>query len=188
MLRKFFTQYPQFKSVSIIFLSVFILDQATKALARIYLQSVLSVSIIGNFLRITFVENPGIAFGVRINNKILFTILSIIAVIIIFYYLFKLKDQIILRYSFALILGGAIGNLLDRFLYGKVVDFVDIEFFNINIPSFNFLIFNFEGYLLDRWPVFNVADMAVSIGMIIIVINAFLDSKKMEATKNESQQ
>jgi signal peptidase II len=188
LIKKFFIQYPQFKSISIIFLFVFILDQVTKALARIYLQPVHSVSIMGDFLRLTFVENPGIAFGVSIDNKILFTLLSIIAVIIIFYYLFKLKDQITLRYAFALILGGAIGNLLDRFLYSTVVDFIDVEFFNINIPSFDFLIFHFEGYLLDRWPVFNIADMAVTTGMIIIVINAFLDSKKKDSIKNESQQ
>ena len=64
---------------------------------------------------------------------------------------------------------GAIGNLTDRFIYGRVIDFLDFEFFDIHIPAFSFLFFNFPGYSMTRWPVFNVADMAVTSGMIIII-------------------
>ena len=67
---------------------------------------------------------------------------AIIAILVIFYYLFSLKDHKILRIAFALILGGAFGNLIDRFLFGKVVDFFDFEFFNVTIPPFSFLFFN----------------------------------------------
>ena len=157
-----------------------ILDQLTKYLARIFLQPVYSMTILGDFFRLTYVENPGIAFGFRIENKVFFTILSIIAVIVIFYYLFLLKQHPVLRLAFALILGGAFGNLIDRFLYGRVVDFLDFEFFDINISPFSFLFFDFGGYQMNRWPVFNIADIAVTTGMILIIINAIYNRKHLQ--------
>lgn len=163
-----------------LFTFVLLLDQFSKHLAKLYLKPVHSVSVIGDFFKLTFVENPGIAFGVLVSNKTSFTVLSIIAVLVIFYYLFKLKDNLLLRTAFAIILGGAFGNLIDRFTAGKVVDFFDFEFFNFNLPSFKFLIFNFHGYAMDRWPVFNIADSAVSIGMIIIIFSALFDKGETE--------
>jgi signal peptidase II len=79
------------------------------------------------------------------------------------------NERFIFRFSLSLIFGGAIGNLIDRLLYGKVVDFFDVEFFNISIPAFKFSLINFPGYDLYRWPVFNVADAAVSCGMVLII-------------------
>ncbi|MCK5453801.1 MAG: signal peptidase II, partial [Calditrichia bacterium] len=93
MLDKLFSRNPLFKSVFIIIAIVLILDQITKYLARIFLQPVYSIPIVGDFFRLTYVENPGIAFGLRIENKVFFTILSIIAVVVIFYYLFLLKQH-----------------------------------------------------------------------------------------------
>ena len=157
-----------------------VLDQVTKYLARIFLQPVYSIPILGDFFRLTYVENPGIAFGFRIEYKVFFTILSIIAVVVIFYYLFLLKQHVVLRFAFALILGGAFGNLIDRFLYGRVVDFLDFEFFDISIPAFSFLFLDFGGYQMTRWPVFNVADIAVTVGMILIIVNAIFDGKQLQ--------
>ena len=68
-----------------------------------------------------------------------------------------------------MIMGGAIGNLIDRIAVGRVVDFLDVEFFDISLPAFQFLFMNFPGYSLTRWPVFNVADSAVTCGMILII-------------------
>jgi signal peptidase II len=175
-----FKRYPQIKPILYNLFTVLILDQVTKYLARIFLQPKHSVAVIDNFFRLTYVENPGIAFGVRINNKVFFTVLTIFAVILIFYYLIALRNQKTLRFAFALILGGAFGNLIDRFIYGSVVDFFDFEFFNINIPPFKFLFFHFNGYMMDRWPVFNIADSAVTMGMILIIVNVFLSSKSPE--------
>lgn len=167
---------------------ILILDQVTKWLARFFLKPVYSISVIGDFFRLTYVENPGIAFGLRISNKIIFTILSIVAVIIIFYYLFSLHNHKFLRVAFACILGGALGNLTDRFIFGRVVDFLDFEFFDINISPFNLLFFNFSGYQMDRWPVFNVADIAVTMGMIMIIVNAFLDSRSTKTVSSDGNQ
>ncbi|MBN2366391.1 MAG: signal peptidase II [Calditrichaeota bacterium] len=167
-------------------LSVLFLDQVSKYLAKYFLQPVHSVPVLGDFFRLTYVENPGIAFGLRIENKLIFTLLSILAIIIIFYYLFAMKDHKVLRIAFAFILGGALGNLIDRFLYGRVVDFLDFQFFDIRIPQFKILFFDFSGYSMDRWPVFNVADIAVTVGMIIILINALFDKQHNTAPSNDT--
>ena len=71
-------------------------------------------------------------------------------------------------FALALIMGGAIGNLIDRLFAGRVVDFLDVEFFDISIPAFELLFLSFPGFALTRWPVFNIADSAVTCGMILI--------------------
>ncbi len=127
--------------------------------------------IFGDYLRLTYIENPGMAFGIDIGGKLFFSIFSIIASAGILFYLYKARNEnLVFRVSLALILGGAVGNLIDRvfygvlfnegaMFYGKVVDFIDADFFNIN----------FLGYHLSRWPVFNVADASVSCGVILML-------------------
>ena len=104
-----------------------------------------SINVIGDFFKITFVENPGLAFGIDVNNtsKLFLSLFSLFASIGIFYYLYKSRDQkLAIRLALALILGGAIGNLIDRtfygvfygyapVFYGKVVDFFNVDFFDI---------------------------------------------------------
>jgi signal peptidase II len=131
-----------------------------------------SIEVIHDFFKITYVENPGMAFGLDFGGKVFFSIFSILAGIGILYYLYKVRtDKLILRIPLALILGGAIGNLIDRtfygvffnegsLFYGKVVDFLYFPFVKID-----FLFIHLNG-----WPIFNVADMAVSIGVIILLL------------------
>ena len=131
-----------------------------------------STKILGDFLRLTFIENPGMAFGIDIGGKLFLTVFSTFASIGIVYYLFKIREEaLIIRISLALILGGAIGNLIDRvfygvifehgaLFYGKVVDFLDVDFFNIDLA----------GLQVSRWPIFNVADAAVSIGVVMLLV------------------
>lgn len=144
------------------------------------------IRILGDFFRITFIENPGMAFGLNpgISFKLWITIFSLLASIGIVIYLFIMKNErFTLRFSLALILGGAIGNLIDRLFYGifygyaplfygRVVDFLDINFFH----------FTLFGKTFDRWPVFNLADTAVTLGILILL---FFQSKIKEKTKNE---
>lgn len=180
--------HSRLKLILIVTTSILVLDQLTKWLAKVYLKPVHSVSVIGKFFRLTYVENPGIAFGIRVDNKVFFTLLSLLALIVIFYYLFTIRHQTIVTIAFASILGGAIGNLVDRFLYGRVVDFLDFDFFNMNLPSFKFLFFRFHGYAMDRWPVFNVADMAVSVGMIIIIFTALFTRPEDDVRQDDPSQ
>lgn len=131
----------------------------------------LSTPVLGDFFRLTYIENPGMAFGIDVGGKLFFSLFSIALGIGIFYYLYRARsEQMTFRISLALILGGAIGNLIDRTFYGvlfnyaplffgKVVDFFDVDFFDINIL----------GYSLSRWPVFNVADAAVTVGILMLL-------------------
>ncbi len=130
-----------------------------------------SKQVIGDFIRLTYTENPGIAFGIEIGDKLYVTILALIAVVVIFLYLYRVRNgSFAVRFSLGMILGGAIGNLIDRVFYGvifnygklfhgKVVDFIDIDFFDINL----------FGYHIDRWPIFNIADASVTIGVLILL-------------------
>ncbi len=180
-----FTEKGRLKLITSVVAIVLFLDQVTKFLARTYLKPVHSIPVLGNFFRLSYVENTGIAFGVRVENKLFFTVLSLIAVVIIFYYLFTLKDNRWMTLAFSSILGGAIGNLFDRFMYGYVVDFLDFDFFDMNLPSFKFLFFRFDGYAMHRWPVFNVADMAVFIGMMMVIGLAFFSKAETGNSVND---
>ncbi len=131
------------------------------------------INVIGNFFRITFVENPGMAFGIDpgIDWKLWISIFSLVASIALIIYIYvSRKQSLLFRISLAFILGGAVGNLIDRLFYGifyhyaplffgKVVDFFDFDFFNIT----------FLGKSYDRWPVFNIADSAVTIGVFMLI-------------------
>jgi len=161
------------KSILIYSLTVLIvlLDQLTKLIIKNSMALYDSIPVIGNFLRLTFIENAGMAFGIQIQNRMIFTLLSVLATLIVSVYLIRLtQGRFFFRFSLALILGGAVGNLIDRLIYGRVVDFIDVEFFDIAIPQFNLWFLHFPGYALTRWPIFNVADSAVTCGLILLTL------------------
>ncbi|MFC1569769.1 signal peptidase II [bacterium] len=150
--------------VFILFSVVLLADQITKHLVRETMVLGQSIPVLGDVVRLTYVENPGIAFGIRVSHGWIFTILSILASIgITIYLITQWKESGWIKSSLALILGGAIGNLIDRIAFAKVVDFVDVGFGNV------------------RWPVFNVADSAVVVGMFILFITLYQQEKKHTA-------
>ena len=172
--------------ISGIVILVVIIDQVSKYLVKSFMRLGDSYNIFGNFFKLTYIENYGMAFGIQLGNRFVFSVLSILAVFLIIYYLIQsFKGQLFMSISLSLILGGAIGNLIDRIWNGRVVDFLDFEFFNINIPRFELLSLNFSGYQLDRWPIFNIADSAVTCGMIMVTIVVFTikDQRKQEIIK-----
>ncbi|MCW8823367.1 MAG: signal peptidase II [Ignavibacteriaceae bacterium] len=132
-----------------------------------------SISVIGNFFRITFTENPGMAFGFDPGSdfKLLISIFSLVASVGLLIYLFASRNKSLsLRIAIALILAGALGNVFDRMFYGliyhyaplfygKVVDFFDFDFFN----------FTLFGRSYERWPIFNIADASVTVGVLILL-------------------
>lgn len=154
--------------VFLISIIVVVLDQVTKLAVRYSFEYGVPHNIIGNWVRLTYIENPGMAFGIQVGGQPFFTVFAVIATVIIFVYILKARDEkMSVRSALGMILGGAIGNLIDRFLYGKVVDFVDIGFGTI------------------RWPIFNVADSAVTVGMLILIVFVVYDksSKQTDETK-----
>ncbi len=143
--------------------SVVLADQVTKWMIKTSLMLYQQVVVIKNFFNITYILNPGGAFGFfagqspEIRKFIFLFLSSVVAVFIVWFYHRCAKTHIFLSYGLALIFGGAVGNLIDRFRYGKVVDFLDFY-----IGS-------------AHWPAFNIADSAISIGMGILIYHILLN-------------
>lgn len=173
--------------MKIIFVSFFIVlaDQISKLIIKGFSIPFLNINhkgmyqgeripVIKDYFSITFVENPGIAFGIDfgVNFKLVLSLLTLFATIALIIYLYKIKERSFLfRLSIALILGGAAGNLIDRLFYGvmynyaslfygKVVDFIDIKFFHLFVLNKTF-----GNYIL------NIADLAVSAGIIMLLFS-----------------
>ena len=162
----------------IISLLVILLDQLSKTAVVYYLQMGESTPVLGNFFRLTYILNPGGVFGSKLGSQNFYTIISALALIVTFWFFFKTKSgETWLRMGLCMVLGGAVGNLIDRLRFGEVVDFLDFDFFNISLPPLKVLFFNFPGFHLDRWPVFNLADSFVLIG-IVLIIACLLKSKE----------
>lgn len=140
---------------------IIVLDRISKNFFSNLLQLGESLPIIRNVLHMTLIHNTGIAFGLFKDKGFVFILIAVIAVILlvvnIFYY--RQNNEVLSRtyiLGFSLILGGAIGNLIDRVIYGYVIDFIDFRI----------------------WPVFNIADSAITIGAVLIGIKCFQLSAK----------
>ena len=157
-----FGKYPKLAVISGL---VIILDQITKIIILKNLPLYHSITIIPGIFNITHIHNPGGAFGFMAHQdsslrNFLFLLLSSLAICLIFYFYKKTPQKYsLLSACFALILGGAFGNLIDRIRFGKVVDFLD------------FYIGNYH------WPAFNVADSAITVGIAIYLFHLIF--KKM---------
>ncbi len=137
-----------------------------------YTRTVFSdINVIGEVVKFTYVENAGIAFGIGFGPfKIVLSIFSIVAGIILSWYLFKLKNfHWGIKTGVSLILAGAVGNLVDRVFYGIVFGYAEIfygkviDFILVDIPDISIL-------NLRYWPVFNVADSCVTVGVFFLLI------------------
>lgn len=145
----------------LITVSVIIVDRITKSFFHDFFDIGESLPVIKNVLHMTLVYNTGIAFGLFKDQGIVFIIIPIIAIILLIFniYYYRQSDEVLGRayiIAFALILGGAFGNLYDRIVYGYVIDFIDFRI----------------------WPVFNVADSAITVGAVIIAIKCFFLTKE----------
>ena len=115
-----------------------------------------SKTIIKNFLDITYVKNTGAAFSILKDNTWMITIISLMIIMGVIYYIYKNKpSNNIENIGYGMVIGGAVGNFIDRIIYGYVIDFIDINLFGWN------------------YPVFNIADMMIVIGVFLLVINAW---------------
>ncbi len=136
-------------------IAVILTDQLTKYAVTNNMEIGQSIPIIENFLHITFVRNPGAAFGMLPYQTLFFVIITVVVALLIIYYYRTLPDGYAwLRFGLSLQLGGAIGNLIDRISEGYVVDFIDFKI----------------------WPpVFNIADSAIVVGITIFIIAFWRD-------------
>lgn len=175
-------------NVSLIAAVVFLADQITKIWALKSLSPVTKTSIIGDLVQFTLIFNEGGAFSTKLGSTYFYTFASIAVMIIVVIVLYKdAGKNRILDVALSLVLGGALGNLTDRLRFGAVVDFIDVDFPDFSLEPVKILFFDFPGYALDRWPVFNIADSAVSVGMVLIIVALISDSRKQKCAINHSQ-
>jgi len=175
---------PKLRFYILLALSIILLDQFSKAAIKASYLPGESRQVIGDFIKFTLVYNSGGAFGISIGSFWIYLFLSLIAIVVVTYLFFKSSDQAVFyKICLALVVGGAIGNMIDRVLYRKVVDFIDVDIFNISIPSFDFLGFFFSGFYLHRWYNFNVADIAITLSLVGFLIHSFIGN---QSAKNRS--
>jgi signal peptidase II len=152
--------------VLLIFSAVLLLDQATKYLAQAQLAHVSTWPVIPGIFHLTLVHNQGAAFGMLPGGVFIFSAVSVVCV---FFILLMLRnpplmertlgvsvDRVAVRCSLGLIMGGAVGNLIDRVCLGYVVDFLDARV----------------------WPVFNVADSAITVGGVVLFFVLWQNDRK----------
>lgn len=132
----------------ILIITIVVLDQLSKMLALRYLAPAGSIPVIKNIFHLTYVENRGAAFGIMQNQKLFFVIFALLVLGFIWFYAYNNRLDKVMVYGLSLMAGGVIGNLIDRVRLGFVVDYLHIM----------------------NFPVFNIADSAVTIGIILIGI------------------
>ncbi|MDD4027482.1 MAG: signal peptidase II [Bacilli bacterium] len=151
------------KKILILSLVFLVIDQISKILVLNNFEQLNSIKIVNNLLYITFVKNEGAAFSILQGGRIIFIVLSLIVLFVMIMHI--IKDKKIRKVEFvcySLLLAGIVGNLIDRVIYGYVVDFIDMYFF---------------GY---DFPIFNVADICIVFGAIIFASTYMTKGEKDE--------
>jgi len=144
--------------------TVVILDYLTKAWAMSALTFGQPVQVLGDLFRLTYTHNPGAAFGINVgeHSRLFFLVLSLVALVVLgaIYRSTSARDYLRL-FAVSLVGAGAIGNILDRLRFeAGVVDFLDV------------------GLGRHRWPIFNVADMAVSTGAVLLLLSFYFEEQR----------
>lgn len=138
--------------IYIVSLILIILDQATKLLIKTNLNLNEEIKIIPNFFSIHYLKNTGAAFSIFENQTIFLILISIACLVTIIYYLNQEEVEKLSGIFLGIILGGIVGNLIDRIAYTGVIDFISFKIFNYN------------------FPVFNIADIGITIGVVLLII------------------
>jgi signal peptidase II len=152
---------------------VFLMDYASKKIiSRTVELDTERIPVLGDFFIITHIRNRGAAFGMLQEQRLFFLIITTIVVVGILWYLHRSfrSGSLLLLLALAIILGGAVGNFLDRALYGEVVDFLQ---------------FNFGSY---TFPIFNLADSAICIGVGLVILDALLTMKQENKSNGNGEQ
>ncbi len=145
---------------AVISLFIVLLDQFTKYLVRNFMSPFDAIKVFP-FLNLVSVRNEGAAFGMfKFFGNAAFIVVSLVAIVFVLFLLFRSREN---RLALSLILGGAAGNLIDRIVFGKVTDFIDV----------------FAGRF--HWPAFNVADSALTLGLILLLSSLFLHRSEASA-------
>ncbi len=137
-----------------------VVDQLTKLLVTANLNQCQVISLVGSVLQIRLRFNASGIFSISFGPEYLYYIFAAVGVGLLIYYILKSSTSTFDRIFLGVILGGALGNSVDRFRLGRVIDFIDM------------------GIGDTRWPTYNLADAALTIGIIVLLVHEFLFSKK----------
>ena len=154
-MKKYFNNKINYFAVVLIFC---FLDQFSKTYINLNLNKLLNKDLL--LFKIEFVRNYGAAFNILSGSRVFLSFISLISSIILFYFIFIRENQLIDKYGLSFILAGSIGNGIDRILNGYVIDFIKIKFID--------------------FPVFNIADIAINIGVLILIISYFRYKNKFD--------
>lgn len=156
----------------VIALIAILVDQGTKYVIASQMELNEKISVIGDFFLITSHRNRGAAFGILEDQRWFFIVVTTIVVIGLVWYINKVRTMPgkLLPVALGLVLGGAIGNFIDRVLYGEVVDF---------------LMFNFGSY---TFPIFNIADSCIVIGVGLIILDTLLEMKREKTNQQQLEE
>jgi signal peptidase II len=149
---------------------VLVLDQVTKYIVEKHIRLHEIITVIPGFFNLTHVRNPGAAFSLfsaapESFRTIFFTTITIIAVVVIIVLIRKTHGRLMV-FAFALIMGGALGNVIDRVRYGEVVDFIQ---------------WYYRSYY---WPSFNIADSAITVAVVLLAIDMLFVKKPQDTIKS----
>lgn len=144
---------------------IIILDQVTKNFAINYLKGNAPIVIIDGIFEFVYVENRGAAFGILQDKRILFIIITVLVISFLVWYAYKNTNQLTFfsKITLSMLIGGAVGNLIDRIRFGFVVDFIKVDL----IRSYNF-------------PVFNIADIFIVISTILLAYIILFDKYEVK--------
>lgn len=157
------------KKMIIIASIALILDQISKIIATSYLTLNQSLKIINKFFYLTLCQNEGAAWGMFKNARFVIIIGTIVAIILIYHYIFCFKENKRNNLAFGLLIGGLAGNLIDRIIFGYVRDFLD------------FYIFKYD------YPIFNIADICIVVGVFLLIISVIKGDDKNESDSKDKR-
>lgn len=141
---------------------IVLIDQVSKYLTQAYVDLGQQIEWIPGLLSVTHIHNTGAAWSILEGQMWFFYIVTVIVVVMIIYYMQQMKDEPLLKTGLAFILGGALGNFIDRLLHQYVIDMIQLDFID--------------------FPIFNLADTALTIGVILLFIQyIFLDRQEKES-------
>ena len=146
--------FSRFKYLIVISILCF-LDQYSKVYISLNINKLINKDLL--IFTIEYIRNYGAAFNILSGSRLFLSLISIISTIILMFFIFIREDKRINKYGLSFIVAGSIGNGVDRIFYGYVIDFIKIKFVD--------------------FPVFNIADIAINIGILIMIINYFKNKR-----------
>jgi len=160
---------------SLVLAAVIIADQMSKLYALEHLTEGRIEQVLGSFFQFKLVYNTGGALGTNFGGTAFYLISSMLILLIVVYFIWANRNKLFITIPMAAIAGGAVGNIIDRIRYGKVVDFIDVDFFDINMLGLN----------IDRWWIFNIADAAITVGVIFLLLHILYLNKQGKKIQEE---